>query len=138
MTISWIGVALATLAQFAVGFVWYMPLFGKLWGQIHCFDKLTKAEQKAMQASMGPYYGAQLLVTVATTVILATTIAVLPDYSPYTLAFAAWIGFVVPTQVAAVIFGGTEAKWVLKKIAIMAGGSLACLVVAAAILSAVK
>ncbi len=34
-----------------------------------------------------------------------------------------------------VIFGGTESKWIVKKIAVMAGASLVCLEVAAAVLS---
>jgi hypothetical protein len=34
-------VGLATLAQFVVGAIWYTPLFGETWGQIHEFDKLS-------------------------------------------------------------------------------------------------
>jgi hypothetical protein len=52
----------------------------------------------------------------------------------YVLAVVVWIGFVVPTQVSGVIFGGTDAKWIFPKIAIQAGGSLLCLVAAAFIL----
>ena len=45
-----------------------------------------------------------------------------------------WIGFIVPTQVSAVIFGGTEKKWIVKKIAVQAGVALLCLEAAAAII----
>jgi hypothetical protein len=79
---------------------------------------------------------AQFVVTVITTVVLAKLITLLPGYSVYTLAVLAWIGFVVPTQIAAILFGGTEPKWVVKKALIMAGGSLLCLLAAAAILQA--
>lgn len=133
---NYVAILLASVAEFAVGAVWYMPLFGKQWGKIHDFDKLSKAEQKAAQAKMGPYYVIQLLVTVVTTVVLAKLITMLPDRSVYALAIMSWAGFVVPTQASAVIFGGTKPQWVVSKICIMAGGSLACLLVAAAILKA--
>ena len=40
------------------------------------------------------------------------------------------------TQVSAVIFGGTEKKWIIKKIAVQAGASILCLEAAAAIIRA--
>jgi hypothetical protein len=135
---NYVAIALASVAEFIVGAIWYMPLFGKQWGDIHGFNDLTKSQQKAMQAKMGPFYGLQLLVTVITTVVLAKTILVLPDYSPYMLALMAWVGFVVPTQVSAVVFGGTKPQFIAKKILIMSLGSLACLMVAAAIINAIQ
>jgi hypothetical protein len=131
------GIVLATFAQFAVGAIWYTPIFGKIWGKIHCFDKLDKKSQKEMQAQMGPLLGIQLLLTFVTSIVLARLISILPSYSAYTLATMLWSGFVLPTQVSAVIFGGTESKWIITKIGIMAGGSLVCLLVAAAVLQLV-
>jgi hypothetical protein len=49
-----------------------------------------------------------------------------------------WIGFVVPTQVSGVIFGGTEPKWIAKKILVQAGASFICLEVAAIVLSMIQ
>ena len=49
-----------------------------------------------------------------------------------------WLGFVVPAQVSAVIFGGTEPKWVVTKLAIMSAASLLCLEAAAAVLHAMR
>lgn len=31
--LNWLAVSLATAAYFAIGFVWYGPLFGKAWGK---------------------------------------------------------------------------------------------------------
>lgn len=134
MQINYLAVILATAAQFVVGFVWYGPLFSKLWGKIHGFNKLPKETQKKMMKAMGPFYALQLFVTLVTTVVLAIFLAYQPTWNAYAMAAFFWIGFVVPTQVSAVIFGGTEGKWVVTKILVMAGGSLACLEVAAAIL----
>lgn len=136
MEINYWAVLVATIAQFVIGAIWYMPLFGTLWGKIHDFDKLSKTEQKEAQKQMMPLLLVQFLVTLVTTVVLAKFIVLIPNYSVYSLAFMIWVGFFVPVQVAGVIFGGTNPKWIITKIAVMAGGSLACLLAAAAILKA--
>ncbi len=135
MEFNYLAIVIAVIAQFIVGAVWYGPIFGKLWGKIHGFDKLSKEVQEKMMKEMGPYYGLQLLVTIITTFVLAIFITSLPGWNPYAMAGLFWLGFVIPAQVSAVIFGGTDRKWIAKKIIVQAVGSLACLMVAAAILS---
>lgn len=134
MQLNYLTIFLATVAQFAVGFVWYGPLFGALWGKIHGFDKLPKETQDKMMKEMGPLYGAQFFVTLITSLVLYIFITNLPGWNVYGIAGFFWLGFVAPTQVSSVIFGGTEKQWVLKKIAVMAGASLVCLQVATAII----
>lgn len=138
INISILGVILATIAQFIIGAVWYSFLFGKLWGKIHGFDKLTPEVQKEMAGKMGPFYGGQLIVTVFTSVVLGLLINYLPNKSPFFLAFLVWIGFVVPTQYSDVIFGGTEGKWIVKKLLVLSAASLVCLLAAAGILNIFK
>jgi len=136
MTINYLAIGVAAVAQFIIGAIWYMPLFGSAWRDIHGFGQLSKKEQEQAQKEMMPMLGVQFLGTVITTVVLARLLQLLPDYSAYTLAVMVWLGFVVPIQVSAIMFGGTEAKWMVKKALIMAGGALACLLAAAAILTA--
>lgn len=133
MNINFVAVLIATVAQFIVGAVWYSVLFGKLWGRIHGFDKLPKATQQKMMKEMGPYYGMQAVVTLITSVVLALFIYNQPEWNAYAMAAFFWIGFVVPAQVSAAIFGGTDRKWLVKKIAVQAGASLACLEIAAVV-----
>jgi len=135
MNINYIAVLIATVVQFVIGAVWYSFLFGKLWGKIHGFDKLTKAVQQQMVKKMGPFYALQFIVTVMTTFVLALFDAELPQvWHAFGIAGWLWLGFVLPTQVSAVIFGGVESKWIAKKIAVQAGASLACLMGGAAVL----
>lgn len=136
MQLNFVAIIVAGVVQFILGAVWYSFLFGKLWGEIHGFNKLPKEVQQKMMKEMGPFYGVQAIVTLITTVILALFITNLSAWNPYAMAGFFWIGFVVPTQVSAVIFGGTESKWIVKKIAVQAGASLICLEAAAAILHA--
>ena len=135
MNISVAAILVASVVEFIIGAVWYMPIFGDMWGQIHGFKKLSKAQQKEAQKQMMPMLVVQFIGTVITTFILAKLIVLLPNYSVYTLALLVWLGFFVPTQVTSVIFGGTESKWIVKKSLIMAGGSLLCILAAAWVLT---
>ena len=138
MNVSWVAVVVATVVQFIVGAVWYMPIFGKMWGEMFGFDKLTKEEQAKAQSSMAPWMALQFGVTVLISFVLAWVIANLPEVSVYKLAAMVWIGFFVPTQVSAVVFGGTEPKWIKRRILIMAGGSLATLMAGTFVISLIQ
>jgi hypothetical protein len=129
-------IAAASAVQFAIGAVWYTFVFGKQWGKIHGFDKLSKAKQKELMSEMGPVYGIQVLVTIFSAAALYKLIALTTGYSVYALALLLWIGFIFPAEVSSVLFGGDDKKWVAQKIAIMAGASLLCTLAAAWVLQA--
>jgi hypothetical protein len=136
MSFPLLAVFVAAITQFIIGAIWYMPIFGKLWGHMHGFDKLTKDEQEKAQKKMMPLMGIQFLCTVLTAGVFVLLRQGFPqDWNIYGLAFFFWLGFVLPTQIGAVLFGGTEPRFVVKKTAIMAGGALACLMGAAFVLS---
>ncbi len=130
------SIFVATLAQFILSFIWYTFLFGDLWGKIHGFDRKSKKEQESMQKEMFPLLAVQMLMTFVTTTVLALFFAELPStWHAYGAAGWLWLGFVAPTQVASVIFGGTENKWVTRKILVMSGASLVNFMTAAFVLS---
>lgn len=129
------AVLIATVVMFAVGGFWYMVPFSKRWGEIHGFDKLSKKEQDAMTAQMAPLYGTQLVVTLISAFVLAHFIGAQPNVEWYKIATWLWLGFIVPTTVSAVLFGGTESKYAVQKIAIMIGGSLVCTLAGAWVIS---
>jgi len=134
MHLNYGAIILATVLQFIAGAIWYSLLFGKQWGKIHGFDKLPKETQQKMAKAMGPFYGVQALLTLITSFVLAMFIAYQPTWNAYAMAGFFWIGFVVPTQVSAVIFSNTERKFMFPKVAIQAGASIVCLEIAATIL----
>lgn len=128
MSLNYSAILVASVAQFIIGAIWYMPIFGKTWGKIHGMDTVPPEELKVMQKKMIPYLVVQFIATIITTFVLAIFITYSPyAWNVYALAGFFWIGFVVPTQVSAVIFGGTKKEWVMTKILIMAGGSILCL-----------
>lgn len=134
--VSYVAILVAAVLQFVFGAIWYTPVFGKVWGKIHGFDKQSPAVQKEMMKQMVPLLAMQFVVTLVTTTVLAVLLTVTTsDWSAYTYAGLCWLGFMVPTQISAVLFGGTEPRWVVTKIAIMIGASLGCMMIAAAVLS---
>lgn len=135
MEVDLVAVLVATVVMFAIGAFWYMVPFGKIWGQIHGFDKLSEKDQKKMQKQMGPWYGVQVIVTIISAYVLAGLISLMPDESPYAIAFLAWLGFVVPTQASAMIFGGSPEGYVWHKITISSAESLLHLLAAAWIIT---
>mgnify|MGYP000987333290 CR=1 FL=1 len=134
MMLNYPAILLASVLEFAFGAIWYGPLFGKLWGKIHGFDKLPREVQEKMMKMMGPTYALQFLVTVISTLVLAIFMAYQPSWSAYAMAGFFWLGFVVPAQVSAVMFGRDEKKWWVKKVTLQAFASLACLEIAVVVL----
>lgn len=135
MTTIILAMLAATVIQFIIGAIWYTPVFGKLWGKIHGHDQLTPEAQKEAVKHMMPLMVAQFLVTLVTSFVLVYFLQGFPLLTAVMLTSMFWLGFVVPTQVSAVLFGGTEPKWILPKLGIMAGGSLVCLLSAALVIS---
>ena len=132
------AVLLAAIAEFIVGAIWYMPLFGGTWRKITGFDKLKPAQQKEAQKGMGPLLAAQFLAGLVTAYVLANILKAVPNTSWWVIAAWVWLGFQATTQVGGVLFGETAPKWRGHKLIIMAGGSLVCTFVAAWILNALR
>ena len=129
------AILLATVAMFAIGAVWYTFIFGKVWSKIHSFYTLSEKKQKEMQKAMGPWYGVQLIVTISSAWVLAILIGLLPDQSPFAIAFLVWLGFVMPTTASNMIFGGAPQGYAWQKILITSSESLVHLLAAAWIIS---
>ena len=135
MVLNFWPILAATVAMFAVGAFWYLVPFRKKWGEIHGFDKLSKSEQQKLMKESGPAYVVQLLVTVVSAWVLAALISQLPNVAPTTVAFWVWLGFVMPSQVSAVLFSRTEKRYKLQQVLIMSGEALVHLLVAAWVIS---
>ncbi|MBL8030335.1 MAG: DUF1761 domain-containing protein [Candidatus Doudnabacteria bacterium] len=136
MSINYWAVLVASIAQFVFSAIWYTPIFGKTWGRIHEFDKVSPEKQKEMMRNMWKPLSTQLIFTFVTTFVFALLINGFPsDWNIYGLAGFFWLGFILPTQVSAVIFGGTKPEWVMSKIGIMSGAALGNMLIIAAVFS---
>jgi Protein of unknown function (DUF1761) len=101
----------ASLIQFIIGALWYGGLFQKNWSYIMEFDKKTVEEQKALEASMTPYYGVQLLVVILTTSAFAYLYPLIKDrIELMPLCLLLLIGFQIQPIIEGVIWGNTRQK----------------------------
>lgn len=136
MDINYLGIIIATVAAFILGGLWYSPLmFGKWWMQIMECDTLSQEELKKMQKKMAPFYLLQLILTLFTTFSFATLVPYITAFGIYHIAFWIWIGFIVPTQIAGVVWANTKQKFWAKQIFIMISFQLVAIMLSAWILS---
>lgn len=134
MELNYPAILVAAVVQFIIGGIWYTLLFGRTWGRIHGFDAQPPEVQQAMRKGMGPLLAVQFLLSVLTAAVLGLFHVSLPaPWHAFGMAGFFWLGFIMPAQVSAVIFGGTAPPWVMTKILVSAGGSLACMMGAAAV-----
>ncbi len=66
MQVNWLAVIVAALSGFALGGLWYGPLFGRAW-----MAASGMTEERARAASMGRIYGSTLLLNIVAAVSLA-------------------------------------------------------------------
>ncbi len=140
MDINFTLVGIAAIAQFILGALWYSPLmFGKWWMEIMEVTTIPKEEMQRMQKAMAPFYGLQLILTILFTLVLAMFIHYLQmanvGFHAYGVAGWIWLGFIVPTQVAGVVWANTKRKFWIKQIFVMTSYQLVGLMLAAFVLS---
>lgn len=134
--VNYLAVLLAAVASMALGFFWYSPAFlGKPWMKLKGY---TKASLKQAQQEMGKLYALSFVAALFTAYILSHIITLSQSFygnpvvaTGITTAFFAWIGFVMPVQFTATIFG--DKKW--KLLAIDTGYQLAALMTMSLVLA---
>ncbi len=108
--INYAAVVVAALSGFAVGALWYGPLFGKQWMSA---SGVTEADIK--DTNFPKIYGITFLMSVVAAFVLAHVIA---KFDATTLrggieaGFWMWLGFVVTVQVTDALFNRGSMKLV--------------------------
>ncbi len=133
--VNYLAVLIAAVVSMAIGFLWYGPvLFGKPWMKLRGY---TDESLKKAQAEMGKLYGLSFVLALVTAYILSHMMTLSQEFYNYpviqtglTTAFFVWLGFMMPVQATATIFG--DKKW--KLFAIDTGYQLASLLVMGLIL----
>lgn len=136
MELNYLAILVAAFVQFVLGGLWYSPLlFGKQWMKIMGVSHLPIEEIQKMQKEMGPFYVVQFVLTILFTIALACTLEMSPEDYGIPAALKIWAGFIVPTQIAGVIWGSTKKAMWKSQILIMTSYQLVGIVAAAYILS---
>ncbi len=113
--VNYVAILLAAIAAMAVGFLWYSPyLLGKPWMKER---GLTPEKLKGAQKEMGMMYGISFVLALVSAYVLSHVISMSLAYFNYpalttglTSAFWMWLGFIMPVQATATIFGNKNWK----------------------------
>lgn len=134
---NFLPILLCTLAGMAVGFVWYGPLFGKVWMRVmgHEGPKPTKEEMKEMNKKMMPTYIIQFILIMLQVWVLSFFVG-LGISDPIHLAFGLWLGFIMPTVAGIAMWSGKSRGLTWSMFLTSAGFQLVSIVVFALILGA--
>lgn len=117
-------VILVVLMQ-ALGFVWYGPLFGKLWAEITGMpprDTLTPEEKKCVGKRMLPVMILNVVLNAIT--VFAFFFFTQTAFYPIPLAVILFLGFVLPLLAGAAMWSGKPRKLAWKMFAVTAGYEL--------------
>ena len=95
---------LAVIASFFFGFLWYGPIFGKLWAELMAL-KMEKCHKPKPSAFALTFFG-----TVLTTFVLAYFLNIYKPYCTYGAAFFIWLGFYIPLLFSSVTWEGRPWK----------------------------
>jgi len=137
LKINIIAVLVAVVVNFVLGFIWYTPLFGKIWGKEMGYDPNMKPDKSVMLKGMAFMIIGNLLFAV----VLAHNIAAwqyvpgVKEMGPLAIALNSaiftWLGFYLPGQLGATVW--EKNSW--KLFGINTGYHLASLLVVGLILT---
>ena len=113
--VNYLAVVLAAIANMAVGFLWFGPIFGKAWIAMMGWtpQEMGEAQKKGMTKSYIIAFVGSLL----TAWVLAELIVLVNSYLGLTgmmaglkASFLGWIGFTVPVLLSSVVWEGKSWK----------------------------
>mgnify|MGYP003394409019 FL=1 len=112
--VNYLAVLIAAIVSMVLGFLWYSPMVvGKQWMKLKGY---TAESLKKEQKEMSKFYALSFVLALVTAYVLTHVMAMAMNFFNYTplstgltSAFWMWLGFVMPVQASAQIFG--EKKW---------------------------
>ena len=109
--INYLAVIAAAVAAMVVGFLWYGPLFGKIFMHAMGMDSWSKEKQTEMKKKMIPLYILQLVASLVMFYVFCWYFSATGQIGitgGLTNAFLIWIGFVVPLKLGDAIWAGNK------------------------------
>ncbi len=106
ISINYIAVLVAAIANMTVGMFWYGPLFGKKWMALMRFtpESIKSMKLSPTHAMAGGFVGSLITAYVLAHFVLIW--GVVDAMGALTLAFWIWLGFVATTQIGGFLWEG--------------------------------
>ena len=120
--VNYLAVLIAAIANMALGFLWYGPLFGKTWMALMGMTKEQMEAGKAKMKSEGwKIYGLAFIGSLVMAYVLSHSLTFASSYLQMTglqaglmVGFWSWLGFVAPVTLGTVLWEGKPWKlWIL-------------------------
>jgi hypothetical protein len=124
-------IIVAVIASFVLGWIWYGPLFGKIWMQSQTIDHM-KAE--AMKKGMVKSAVTQLIATIISVIVftsLASALSLVGFGALAGLAFWIWLGFIASVTIGTVVWEGKSWSFFF----VLAGYNLVSLLITSLVIS---
>jgi len=108
--INMVAVLVAVVINFVLGFLWYTPLFGKIWGKEMGYDPNMKPDKSVMFKGMafmiiGNLFFAWVL---ANNILAWQFVPGVKEMGPLSNAFSSaiftWLGFYLPGELGATVW----------------------------------
>lgn len=112
ISVNFVGVLIAALAQMAVGFLWYGPLFGKMWMRLSGMGadmmKSPEMKAKAQRGYMVSFLGSLVMAYVLAHFVIYFDVV---NWSgAWQLSFWLWLGMIATTQLSPVLWNDKPFK----------------------------
>ena len=111
------AVLVAAVASMVIGFLWYGPLFGKVWMGMMGWDKKSPAEVESMKKGMTKGYVLTFIGALVMAYVLQHALVFASAYLRSTgvsaglmVGFWNWLGFIAPVTMGVVLWEGKSWK----------------------------
>ncbi|MCE9643993.1 DUF1761 domain-containing protein [Candidatus Parcubacteria bacterium] len=128
MEINYLSVLACGVFAMVAGFLWYGPLFGKVWLGVIGASADDLARRAEMQKRAMPLYLVQFLLVLFQAYVLAHFVKGWTEATGVETALWIWVGFIMPTVAAGSMWNNDSARISWTRFALQAGYQLICLV----------
>lgn len=115
--INYLGVLLAAIISMVTGFLWYGPVFGKVWMKEMGWTKEKPPKDMPDSGQMGKLYALQALGSLAMAFVLSHALVFAQSYlntegisAGLQTGFWNWLGFIAPVSLGSVLWEGKSWK----------------------------
>ena len=111
MGINYVAVLVAALSGFAVGAIWYGPLFGKQWSAAS-----GTPDAQSAKVNVPAVYALTFVLSLIAAMVLALVIHQVHATDAIAgarISFLLWLGFILTVRVTEALFNGTDMRLVM-------------------------
>lgn len=115
--VNYLAIVVSAIAAMIIGFLWYGPVFGKVWSQLMGWGEMTPEKMAEMQKKARPAYAITFVGALVMAYVLAHSLVFANEFlgtsgvsAGLMGAFWNWLGFIVPVTIGTVLWDGKPWK----------------------------